>query len=311
MMKSMRDAYGDALVELEDDKIVVLDADLASATMSSIFAKRFPERFFNVGIAEQNLYGVATGMANSGLTVFASTFALFASGRAYEIVRNSIAYSNANVKIVGTHAGLSPHSDGGSHQAIEDLALMRVLPNMTVLSPCDYNQAKELIKKASQLKTPVYIRLGRLPSPVFTDGDVELGKAQVLRDGTDICIISTGAMVYNSLEAAKELEEQGKSVAVINMHTIKPFDNETVLQYVKKCGAVLTVEEHSVIGGLGSAVSDVIAGKGKFEFKKLGVEDVFGQSGDLGELMTEYGLTTENIVKLCLEVVRLHAGQLI
>ena len=303
MLKSMRDGYGDALVEIEDEKVVVLDADLAHATMSSIFLNKFPERFFNLGIAEQNLYGVATGMAHSGLTVFAGTFAMFATGRAYEQVRNSICYSNANVKIVGTHAGLSPCSDGGSHQTIEDIALMRVLPNMTVLSPCDYNQTKDLVKKAAQIPGPVYIRLGRMPGPVFSEGEVEIGKAQVLREGKDVCLISTGVMVSMCLEAADKLQEKGIAVSVINIHTIKPLDTDTILEYANKCQRVITVEEHSVIGGLGSAVADTLIGKGNFKFQKIGINDRFGQSGDLDELMEAYGLTAQNIIKHCEEII--------
>ena len=299
MLKSMRDGYGDALVELENENIVVLDADLAHATMSSIFLSKYPERFFNLGIAEQNLFGVATGMAHSGLTVFAGTFAMFATGRAYEQVRNSVCYSNANVKVVGTHAGLSPCSDGGSHQTIEDIALMRVLPNMTVFSPCDYNQTKQLVKEAAKIKGPVYIRLGRMPSPMFTQGNIEVGKAQILREGNDICLISTGVMVWKCLQAAEELQKKGIEASVINVHTMKPFDEDTILKYAKHCHRVVTVEEHSIIGGLGSIVAETLLGKGDFCFKRIGIDDKFGQSGDFEELMEFYGLTKENIISTC------------
>lgn len=305
MNKAMREAYGDALLEIaEDEKVVVLDADLAKATSSAKFAKEYPDRFFDMGIAEQNLMGTAAGMAISGLKPFASTFAMFATGRAFEQVRNAICYPKADVKIVATHAGLSPNADGGSHQTVEDIALMRAIPNMTVLSPCDYNQAKAMIKKMKDMTGPVYIRLSRHPVIEVTEPieDIDIKKADVLKKGEDLCIVATGVMVACALEAARELEEQGIRAAVINVHTIKPLDEETILQYAKICGRILTVEEHSVIGGLGSAICETVTKVGNCIVERMGILDVFGQSGDLGELMDHYGLTDKHIVNKAKEL---------
>lgn len=306
MSKAMREAYGDALLEIAgDEKVVVLDADLAKATSSAKFAKEYPERFFDMGIAEQNLMGTAAGMAISGLKPFASTFAMFATGRAFEQVRNAICYPKADVKIVATHAGLSPNADGGSHQTVEDITLMRAIPNMTVLSPCDYNQAKAMIKKMKDMTGPSYIRLSRHPVADITDPieDIDLTKADVLKKGEDLCIVATGVMVGSALEAAKELEEQGIHAAVVNVHTIKPLDEATILQYAKACGKILTVEEHSVIGGLGSAVCETVTKAGNCIVERMGIQDVFGQSGDLGELMNHYGLTDKHIVEKVKELL--------
>lgn len=304
---AMREAYGDALLEIaSDEKVVVIDGDLSKATSSAKFAKEYPERFFNMGIAEQNLMGTAAGMAISGLKPYASTFAMFATGRAYEQIRNAICYPNAGVRIVATHAGLSPNADGGSHQTVEDIALMRVIPNMTVLSPCDYNQAKTMVKQMKDMTSPVYMRLSRHVTQDVTDpGDsVDFGKADVLKDGSDICIVATGVMVGPALEAARKLAEKNINAAVINVHTIKPFDEETILEYAKKCGKILTVEEHSIIGGLGSAVCETVSKIGNCMVDRLGITDQFGQSGDLDELMEYYGLTKESIEYRAFELIK-------
>ena len=304
--KSMREAYGDALLELADDEtVVVLDADLAKATSSINFAKNYPERFFDMGISEQNLMGTAAGMAVSGLKPYVSTFAMFAAGRAFEQVRNAICYAKAGVRIVATHAGLSPNADGGSHETIEDIALMRVLPGMTVLSPCDYNQAKTMIKQMKDIKTPSYIRLSRHPVPTVTkpDAPLQIGVIDVLRDGADVCIAATGIIVAEACSAAEQLKEKGIDAAVLNVHTIKPLDSETILRYAGKCPVMVTVEEHSVIGGLGSAICEVTAGSGyNCRVSRMGIQDKFGQSGDLQELMNAYGLNASHIVSRVIQL---------
>lgn len=304
--KPMREAYGDALLELADDEtVVVLDADLAKATSSIKFAKEYPERFFDMGISEQNLMGTAAGMAVSGLKPYVATFAMFATGRAFEQIRNAICYAKAGVKIVATHAGLSPNADGGSHETIEDIALMRVLPGMTVLSPCDYNQAKSMIRQMKELKTPSYIRLSRHPVSAVTEENapVQIGVIDVLKDGADVCIAATGIMVAEALKAAEILKEKGIEASVLNVHTIKPLDQETILQYAKKCPVMVTVEEHSVIGGLGSAVCEVTAASGfGCRVVRMGIQDKFGQSGDLQELMDAYELTEKHIVSQVLKL---------
>lgn len=290
-----RVAYGDALAKLgaENDKIVVLDADLAHATMTAKFMEKFPERFFNAGIAEANMVDMAAGLSTMDLVPFCSTFAVFA-GRAYDQIRNGVCYPHFNVKFGMTHAGITLGEDGGSHEAIEDIALMRVLPGMTILSPSDANQVYKAVKAASEYDGPVYIRLGRLPSPVLPEQPFEIGKANVLREGTDAVIIATGIVVCNALEAAEELAKEGKSVAVVNMHTIKPIDREIIEKYVDSSHKIFTLEEHSVIGGLGDAVMDVI--NGRKPITKIGVQDRFGQSGKPDALLDEYGLSTEKIV---------------
>ena len=298
--KATRNAYGEALVELakQNDKVVVLDADLSHATMTVTFKKEFPERHFNAGIAEANMTNMAAGMSTMGLIPFCSTFAMFGAGRAYEQIRNTIAYPRLNVKIACTHAGISVGEDGGSHQCIEDLALMRVIPGMTVICPADANEARKAVFAAAELDGPVYLRFARLASPVFEqDYPFEIGKANVMREGTDAAVFATGLMVNEALEAAKLLEAEGKSVAVINVHTIKPIDAECVKKYAEKCGKVVTVEEHSVIGGLGDAVADVLMGKVNCAFKKIGVQDQFGQSGKAKDVLREYGLTADQIAE--------------
>ena len=298
--KATRNAYGEALVELAkvNDKIVVLDADLSHATMTITFKKEFPERHFNAGIAEANMVNMAAGMSTMGLVPFCSTFAMFGAGRAYEQIRNTIAYPRLNVKVACTHAGISVGEDGGSHQCIEDIALMRVIPGMTVISPADANEARKAVFAAAEMEGPVYLRLARLATPVFEeDYPFEIGKANVMRDGTDVAVFATGIMVAEAMEAAKLLEAEGKSVAVINVHTIKPIDAECVKKYAEKCGKVVTVEEHSVIGGLGDAVADVLMGKVNCAFKKIGVQDQFGQSGKAKDVLREYGLTADQIAE--------------
>ena len=293
-----RAAYGEALIELgaQNDKVVVLDADLANATQTGKFQKVYPDRHFNMGIAEANMVDVAAGMSTMGLIPFCSTFAMFGAGRAYEQVRNSIAYPRFNVKLCMTHAGVSVGEDGGSHQAIEDIALMRVIPGMTVVVPADAKETKKAVFALAEYNGPAYLRLARLASPVFEeDYPFELGKANVLREGTDAVLFTCGLMVAECLEAAKLLEAQGIRAAVVNVHTIKPIDAECVTKYAKQCGAVFTVEEHSVIGGLGDAVADVLIGKVSCKFRKIGVNDQFGQSGKAADVLREYGLTADQI----------------
>ncbi|OGO80925.1 MAG: transketolase [Clostridiales bacterium GWC2_40_7] len=306
-LKALRLAYGEALVELggKNENIIVLDADLAHATYTCLFQNAHKDRFFNMGIAEQNMVGVAGGLALSGFIPFVSTFAMFGTGRAYEQVRNTICYPNLNVKLALTHSGITVGEDGGSHQTIEDIALMRVLPNMTVIVPCDAVEMKKAVYAAVGYKGPVYLRIARSPSPVIMkeDYDFVIGKGNVLAEGKDICIIATGIMVPEALAAARELSGNGISASVVNIHTIKPLDEELVLTMAKKSRAVVTVEEHSVIGGLGSAVAETLIGKVNVEMKRIGIEDKFGQSGKPAELMKEYGLTSENIVLECRKLV--------
>lgn len=301
MGKSLRVAYGEALAELGEtnNKIVVLDADLANATQTRYFRDKFPDRFFDMGIAEGNMVDAAAGFAHTGFIPFVSTFALFGSGRAYEEIRNSVAYINLNVKFAFSHSGLSVGEDGGSHQSIEDIALMREMPNMTVLVPCDPIETKKAVKAAVDINGPVYIRVARPVVDDITNVDDPFipGKANVLKDGSDVCIITCGLMVKPALEAAKALEEQGISTAVVNMHTIKPIDADTILKYNKKCKAILTFEEHSIIGGLGSAVAEVLAGKAGAKFTRVGINDKFGKSGKPEDLFKEYGLTAEHVVE--------------
>ena len=305
--QSTRVAYGEALAQLGemDTNVLVADADLAHATMTIEFANRFPDRFYNFGIAEANLMCAASGLANSGYTVFASTFALFGAGRAYEQIRNSICYTHANVKLGLSHAGPSAGEDGGSHQAVEDIALMRVLPGMTVLVPCDAIEMKKAVFAAAAMKGPAFIRTGRLPTDVCTEEftPFEIGKAITLREGTDVVIFACGIMVAQALEAAETLAKQGVAAAVVNIHTIKPLDEACVLRMAKQCGAVVTAEEHSIIGGLGSAVSETLAGKTCAAFERVGIQDRFGQSGKPQDLFREYGLTAESIVTACQRVL--------
>ena len=297
-----RDAYGKALVELGDinDKVVVLDADLAAATKTGMFKKAHPDKFFDCGIAESNMMGIAAGLAASGYTVFASTFAMFAAGRAYEQVRNSIAYPHLNVKIGATHAGISVGEDGASHQCCEDIALMRAIPGMTIINPADDVEARAAVLAAADYEGPVYMRFGRLAVPRIFDEDYkfEWGKAVVLNEGTDVTICATGLMVNEAIEAQKILAEQGISAEVINVHTIKPLDAEIILKSAAKTGAIVTAEEHSVIGGLGSAVAEAVCETANpVPVIKLGVNDVFGKSGPATELLHIYGLDAQNIVE--------------
>jgi len=299
-LKAIRVAYGEALAELgkENDKIVVLDADLSHATMTMTFAKEFPDRFFNAGIAESNMVGMAAGLSTMGLVPFCSTFAVFGAGRAYEQVRNSIAYPGLNVKLGMSHAGVTLGEDGGSHQAIEDLALMRVIPGMTVVVPCDANETRRAVRALAEMNGPAYLRLSRLPSVIFEEEmPFQLGKANVLREGGDVTVFTCGIMVAIVLEAAEKLKSEGINITVVNVHTLKPIDRETVLAQAGKTGRVVTVEEHSVIGGLGDAVADVLIGNGSFAFRKIGIQDRFGQSGKPAALLEEYGLTADHIVQ--------------
>ena len=297
-----RESYGKALAELgtEHKDVVVLDADLAEATKTGIFKKAHPERFIDCGIAESNMMGVAAGLAAAGMVPFASSFAMFAAGRAFEQVRNSIGYPHLNVKIGATHAGISVGEDGASHQCNEDIALMRTIPGMTVICPSDDVEAKAAVKAAYEHDGPVYLRFGRLAVPVINDRPdytFELGKGVVLREGKDLTIIATGLPVYNCLEAAEKLAEDGIDAKVINIHTIKPLDEELVVAAAKETGKVVTVEEHSVIGGLGSAVCDVLSEQAPAKVLKIGINDVFGESGPAADLLVKYGLDTESIYK--------------
>ena len=295
-----RESYGNALAELgaEHKDVVVLDADLAAATKTGVFKKAFPERFIDCGIAECNMMGVAAGLATTGLVPFASSFAMFAAGRAFEQVRNSIGYPHLNVKIGATHAGISVGEDGATHQCNEDIALMRTIPGMVVISPADDVEAKAAVKAAYEHQGPVYLRFGRLAVPVINDRPdykFELGKGVVLREGKDLTIIATGLPVSNCLEAAEKLAADGIDAKVINIHTIKPLDEELVVAAAKETGKVVTVEEHSVIGGLGSAVCDVLAEKAPTKVMKIGINDTFGESGPAAELLKKYGLDTDSI----------------
>lgn len=295
-----RQSYGDALVELgaEHDDFVVLDADLAAATQTGKFKAAYPDRFFDAGIAECNLMGIAAGVASTGRVAFASTFAMFAAGRAFEQVRNSIGYPHLNVKIGATHAGISVGEDGATHQCNEDIALMRTIPGMTVVVPADDVEAKAAVRAAYEYEGPVYMRFGRLAVPVFNDPDAyefELGKGVLLREGTDVTIVACGLMVQAALEAAETLAEKGVSAEVINIHTIKPLDEELVRASAAKTGRVVTAEEHSVIGGLGDAVLAALA-ENPVPVRKLGVNDVFGESGPAVDLLHKYGLDAEGVV---------------
>lgn len=296
-----RDAYGKALVELgeKDEKVIVLDADLAAATKTGAFKKAFPERFFDTGIAESNMMGIAAGLATTGYTVFASSFAMFAAGRAFEQVRNTIGYPHLNVKIGATHAGISVGEDGASHQCCEDIALMRTIPGMVIINPADDIEARAAVLAAAKYEGPVYMRFGRLAVPRIFDENYkfEIGKAVTLREGTDVTVIATGLLVAEAVEAAKILESEGISVNLINMATIKPLDKEAVIAAAKKTGCIVTAEEHNIIGGLGSAVSEAVCEEYTVPVVKLGVEDTFGKSGPAVELLHLFGLDAEHIVE--------------
>lgn len=298
--KATRESYGEALRDFAEtyENLVVLDADLAAATKTGIFKKAYPERFFDCGIAEANMMGVAAGLAASGKIPFASTFAMFAAGRAYEIVRNSIGYPHLNVKIGATHAGISVGEDGATHQCNEDIALMRTIPGMTILNPADDVEARAAVKAAYEYEGPVYLRFGRLAVPVINDREdykFEMGKGVVLREGKDLTIVASGLPVANCLEVAEKLSAEGIEAKVINIHTIKPLDEDLIVAAAKETGKVVTVEEHSVIGGLGSAVCDALSAKAPTQILKIGVNDVFGESGPALELLKKYGLDTDGI----------------
>ena len=303
--KSTRQAYGEALVKLgkENNDVVVLEADLSKSTMTAYFKKEFPERHINVGIAEADMIGTAAGFATTGKIPFASTFAMFAAGRAYDQIRNSVAYPKLNVKICPTHAGVSLGEDGGSHQAIEDVALMRVIPGMVVLSPADATETEKMVFAAAKYNGSVYIRLGRLNIPVIygDDYNFEIGKAHTLTEGNDVAILATGLMVYEALEAAKLLEAEGVKARVINVSTIKPLDEETILKAAKECKFIVTSEEHSVIGGLGGAVSEFLSENYPVKVIKHGVYDEFGQSADGDTMLNNYKLRAKDIAEIVLK----------
>jgi transketolase len=298
-----REAYGNTLKELgaKYPNLVVMDADLSGSTKTSVFAKEYPERFFNMGIAEQNMYGAACGLALSGKIVCASTFAMFASGRAFEIIRNSIGYTHANVKVCATHAGITVGEDGASHQTFEDIALMRTIPGMTVVNPSDGASAAELLRQVIAMEGPAYVRLGRAAVPFFyseeTAKDIRLGKGNTLREGKDITIIATGIMVSEAMKAAEELAVEGIDARVIDMHTIKPLDEDIIVKASLETGKIVTAEEHSVIGGLGSAVAECVSQKAPCKVYMVGQKDTFGESGKPEELKAKYGMTASDIYK--------------
>lgn len=306
--KATRESYGEALVELAQKRpdLIVLDADLATATKTEIYKKACPDRFFDCGIQEADMMGVAAGIATTGKLVFASSFAMFAAGRAFEVVRNSIGYPHLNVKIGATHAGISVGEDGASHQCNEDMALMRAIPGMTVINPADHVEAKAAVLAMAEYVGPTYLRFGRLAVPVFNDAATykfEVGKGIQLMEGSDITLIATGLMVNEAMEASKVLAEQGISARVINIHTIKPIDRDIIINAAKETGKIITVEEHSVIGGLGSAVSEVVTETVPVPVVKIGVQDVFGHSGPAAALLKEFGLCADNIVKTAKQVL--------
>ena len=303
-----RDAYGAALAELGDKyDFVVLDADLAAATKTGVFKKKFPERFFDCGIAEGNMMSVAAGIASTGKPVFASSFAMFAAGRAFEQIRNSIGYPHLNVKIGATHAGITVGEDGATHQCLEDIALMRTIPGMTIINPADAVEAKAAVKAALEINGPVYLRFGRMAVPVVYDESYtfELGKGVKMADGNDVTIVATGIMVDLALQAAEQLKSEGISARVINIHTIKPLDKDIVVTAAKETGAIVTAEEHNVIGGLGSAVAEAVCEACPVPVLRVGVQDAYGHSGKVPPLMKMYGLTVEDIVAKAKEAVKL------
>ena len=300
-----RDSYGNALTELgaQFDNLVVLDADLAGATKTSIFQKAFPHRHFDCGIAEANMVCMAAGLSTTGLVPFASTFAMFAAGRAYEQLRNSVGYPHLNVKIGATHGGISVGEDGASHQCCEDFALMRTIPGMVVMTPADDVEARAMVKAAYEHVGPVYMRFGRSAVPVIHEEGMhfQIGKGEVIREGKDVAIIANGLLVYEAIQAAAQLADMGIDAMVINMATIKPLDNELVLTAAKKCGRIITCEEHSIIGGLGEAVCSLLSEQLPTPVRRIGVNDVYGESGPAADLLKKYGLSAENIVKVAKE----------
>lgn len=304
-----REAYGMALAELgeKNDNIVVLDADLSKSTKTDTFKKKFPERHINMGIAEANMMTTAAGIASCGKTVFASSFAVFAAGRAFEQIRNSICYPKLNVKIGATHAGISVGEDGGSHQSVEDIAIMRALPNMVVISPCDAEESRRAVLAAAEYEGPVYLRFGRLATDaIYEEGkcNFEIGKGITLREGKDVTIIATGLMVKECLKAADTLSEQGIDAGVIDIHTIKPIDKDIIIKAAKETGKIVVAEEHSIIGGLGSAVAEVLCENAPVPMLRIGIEDKFGKSGTPAALLEEYGLTAANVVAKVTEFVK-------
>lgn len=302
-----RDAYGKTLLKLGEinDDVVVLDADLSKSTKTNDFSKAFPNRFFNMGIAEQNLIGAACGLATAGKIPFASTFAMFATGRAFEVIRNSVCYPKLNVKICATHAGITVGEDGASHESIEDIAIMRAIPNMTVVVPADGIETEKVILEAAKYNGPMYVRLGRSAVPTLFNEDYkfEIGKGSVVRDGNDATIIACGMMVNEAIIAHEALKSEGINVRVINMSTIKPIDRELIINAAKETKAIVTAEEHSIVGGLGSAVSEVVSEECPVVVKKVGVKDVFGESGTPAELLEKHGLTAKHIVESVKEVI--------
>ncbi len=302
-----RQAYGEALVELgkEHDNLVVMDADLSGSTKTAMFAKEFPERFFNMGIAEQNMYGAAAGLALSGKIVCASTFAMFATGRAFEVIRNSIGYTGANVKVCASHAGITVGEDGASHQTFEDIALMRTIPGMTVVNPSDAVATKKLLRQIVEMDGPCYFRVGRAAVPVFygEDDEITLGKGNLIRDGKDVTIIATGIMVSAAYDAAEKLAGEGIGARVIDIHTIKPIDEEIIIKAAEETGAIVTAEEHGVIGGLGDAVAQVVVKEHPCRMAMVGQQDTFGESGKPDQLLAKYNMTADDIAEAVRKVL--------
>lgn len=308
-MKPTRDGFGEALVELgrTNKDVVVLSADLTQSTRAAWFKERYPERFFDFGVAEQDMFSTAAGFALCGKVAFACTFGIFASGRAWDQIRLSVCYMNLNVKIGGSHGGISVGPDGASHQALEEITLMRVLPNMTVIVPCDVVEAKLATLQAASYPGPVYLRLGREPFPIITDEKepFRIGDAIVLKEGKDLTIFACGVMVHEALKAHDELKKQGVTARIINLHTIKPIDKEEIIRAAKETGAIVTAEEHTVVGGMGSAVSEVISENCPVPIRMVGIKDRFGESGEAWELMKYFGLNSDGLVKAALEVIKL------
>ena len=306
--RSIRSAFGNALAEVgeKNSKVVVLDADLSCSTQTQIFAKKFPERFFDCGIAEQDMLATAAGLASEGKIPFVASFAVFATGRTYDQIRNSICYPNFNVKIVGTHGGITVGEDGASHQALEDVSLMRGLPHMTVIVPADYKECEEAIKYAASVNGPVYIRIARsnVPDIFGDDYKFDISKAVVMKEGKDASVFTNGEMLAETLEAAEILEKEGISIDVINVPVVKPIDTQTIVELAKKTNSVITVENHSVIGGLGSAICEVLSEQYPTRVHRIGVNDEFGQSGDAGELLKHYGLTSDCIAEKIKKIIK-------
>lgn len=306
--KATRDGYGEGLLKLgeKNDNVIVMDADLAGATKTGVFKKAYPDRFFDAGIAEGNMIGIAAGLSTTGFTVFASSFAMFAAGRAFEQIRNSIGYPHLNVKIAATHAGISVGEDGASHQCCEDIALMRTIPGMTIINPADWVEAEAAVLAAAEYNGPVYLRFGRLAVPQIFDEEnykFEIGKGVKLTDGNDVAILATGLMVNEALIAAEALRKEGINARVINIHTIKPLDEEIVLTAAKECGCVVTAEEHNIIGGLGGAVCELLSEKLPTPVVRVGVNDTYGRSGPAKELLHIYGLDSDHIISAAKEAI--------